>query len=364
MAEIPYSFAFRTLGAVGAATFALRGWPRVFEPVRPFAMEVDVPPEVTRLLGLAEAGDVDGFIAQLNDEPTIQIDARNDEGESALHLGCLYGHERIVRACLERGADVNAIDEDCSTPLHNACAGGFLEVVHTLVAAGAQLQATDSDGDTPLHHACNGNHAEVARFLTEQGASVTVTNRSGRTPPAVADDAEVRDACAQGAAAFLADPPAVGPAGRRILKAKRPVGTRGDNAEGERSGGEGGGSAVPDSEFMPPPPPRPPPGPTLSTIGRRPSCRDMAPVSAPASSGGVVPGAGMLDGLDGIELPPDVLQLILQDPDFASALSNHQLLGAMREVLAEPARLESVCAQSPELAGFLARIVALSNATK
>lgn len=312
-------------------------------------MQVDVPPEAARLLALAEAGDAAGFEALLDAAPGLAPDARNEEGETVLHLACLYGHEPIVRACLQRGADANAIDEDCATPAHNACAGGFLGIVRLLVAARAQLQATDADGDTPLHHACNGNHAHVARFLAEQGASATVTNRSGRTAPALADEPEVRDACAQGAAAYAADPPPGAPNGRRVVKAKRPAG--------------GGGGGADPSEFMPPPPPRPPPGPTLSAIGRRPSRRDMAPV--PAEGGADAPGADAraagADPLGGFELPPELLQRVLQDPDFAGALGNPRLLGAMREVLAEPARFASVCAQSPELTGFLQRILALSE---
>ncbi|KAG8468832.1 hypothetical protein KFE25_007350 [Diacronema lutheri] len=325
-------------------------------------MDVDVPPDVERMLVLAEAGDCAGFAAHLDSGVGLAIDAHNAEGETALHLGCLYGHEPIVAACLARGANVNAIDEDCSTPAHNACAGGFVEIVRALIAAGAELHATDSDGDTPLHAACNGDHRDVAFLLAAHGASVTATNRSGRAPPALAERTDVRDACAHGAAEFVARPHTGAPGGRRLLKAKRPAEVAG--AASGQDEGAGATAVAAAATFMPPPPPRPPSGPTLGAIGRRPSCVDMAPLpvddaSAPGAASAwpeVAPG-----GLGGFELPPEVLQRVLHDPEMAAALADPQLLGPMRAVLAEPSLLQRVCAESPQLASLLARLVALSE---
>ncbi|KAJ1624447.1 ankyrin repeat-containing domain protein [Pavlovales sp. CCMP2436] len=268
------------------------------------ASEEEVSPEVRQLMQLAEAGDAEGFVAHL-EAHGIPVHARNDEGESALHLGCLYGHHPIVHLCLNRGADANAVDEDCSAPIHNACAGGFLEIVRELIGAGANLQAADSDGDTPLHHACNGNHADVARLLAQHGASPTATNRSGRAPPTLADDEAVRTACSEGVAEFAADPP---PGARRVVKAKR-------TAKAD------GGASAPSTEME----------------------------GAPASAGtNAEP-----------ELPPEVLLQLLGDPEFGQALANPRVVLAMKEVLADPTRLESVCAQSPELTEFLSRVVGL-----
>lgn len=293
-------------------------------------------PEVAQLMDLAEDGDAEGFLAHLTAVPSLSVAVRNDEGETALHLGCLYGSTEIARICLERGADVNALDEDASTPLCNASAGGFTELVRQLLAAGADLLAADSDGDTPLHHACNGNHADAARLLASAGASTTATNRSGRTAAALTDDEVVRAAVADGAAEYAANPPAA-LAARRMVKARRP------------DGGGGAGVGSPGSD-MPPPPPRQPLPPSLSTIGRRPSCSDMVPAASSAPQ-----------TLADFALPPHVLQGVLADPELVHALANPQLLSAMREVLEEPTRLDSVCAQSPELAQFLARVVALGG---
>lgn len=301
-------------------------------------MDEDVPPEVFRMMQLAESGDVNGFIGHLDSVPMLSVHARNNEGETALHLASLYGHLAIVHLCLDRGAEVNALDEDSSSPLHNACASGHLDIARVLLSAGADLLSADSDGDTSLHHACNGNHADVARLLAKHGASVAVKNRSGRTPLALADDSNVRAACLEGAAEFRANPPADA---RRIIRAKRPV-------------KPDGGAEAPVSD-MPPPPPRRPSGPTLNDIGRRPSRDDMSPI------GGAEPLGPCVGGGLGLELPPEILQAALADPQLASSLSNPRLLGAMRRVLADPSSLSAACEESPELSAFLSRVVSLSQ---
>ena len=47
------------------------------------------------------------------------------DGDTALHLACLYGHLGCARALLDAGADADIInEEDGSTALHDAAAGG------------------------------------------------------------------------------------------------------------------------------------------------------------------------------------------------------------------------------------------------
>ena len=51
------------------------------------------------------------------------------DGDTALHLSCLYGHLECARVLLDAGADADVVnEEDGSTALHDAAAGGYLEV--------------------------------------------------------------------------------------------------------------------------------------------------------------------------------------------------------------------------------------------
>jgi ankyrin repeat protein len=46
------------------------------------------------------------------------------EGDTLLHLACLYGHAECARVLMDCGASVSVRDEDDSTVLHDAAAGG------------------------------------------------------------------------------------------------------------------------------------------------------------------------------------------------------------------------------------------------
>lgn len=117
-----------------------------------------------------------------------------EDGDTALHLTCLYGHLECVQLLLERGANIEEEDDEGAIPLHDACAGGFTEIVQLLLnrAIDAEhlqklLDAVDSEGDTPLHHAARGEHVDVIRLLLTNGASHTKTNLYGKTPADLPD---------------------------------------------------------------------------------------------------------------------------------------------------------------------------------
>jgi len=87
---------------------------------------------------------------------------------------------RVVAACIEEGADVNARSEEDgslaagSTPLHFAAAWApDHEVVGLLVRAGADVNARDEEHYTPLHAAAGSNqNPAVTAALLEAGANV------------------------------------------------------------------------------------------------------------------------------------------------------------------------------------------------
>lgn len=94
-----------------------------------------------------------------------------------------------MQLLLERGASLEAKDEDGALPLHDACAGGYTEIAQLLINSAPDpdcvkrmLVSVDVEGDTPLHHAARGEHVNVVRLLLASGASPTRTNIYGKTP--------------------------------------------------------------------------------------------------------------------------------------------------------------------------------------
>jgi len=159
-----------------------------------------VPPHLRALANAAQTGDVDALRAAL-DNHDGSIDVPVEDGDTLLHLACLYGHLPCVQLLLERGASLECKDEEGAIPLHDACAGGFTEMVQYMLNFAASrddcivrmLNTVDSEGDTPLHHAARGEHLDVVKLLLEAGASPKKENTYGQTPADMADqDTEVR----------------------------------------------------------------------------------------------------------------------------------------------------------------------------
>ncbi|KAI7752790.1 hypothetical protein M8C21_021742 [Ambrosia artemisiifolia] len=154
----------------------------------------DTPPHLRDLAAAAMRGNVDGLRQALDNLDAGNIDEPVEDGDTALHLTCLYGHLSCVQLLLERGASVEAKDEDGGIPLHDACAGGFLEIVRLLIGKAdspeclkRMLETVDVEGDTPLHHAARGEHEAIVQLLLSIGASPTKTNVYGKTPGELAE---------------------------------------------------------------------------------------------------------------------------------------------------------------------------------
>ncbi|MDE2984812.1 MAG: ankyrin repeat domain-containing protein [Gemmatimonadota bacterium] len=103
-------------------------------------------------------------------------------GSTPLHSAARYSRDRaVIAVLLAAGADVNARTRHGMTPLHAAVgANRNLGVVEELVAAGADLNARDGDGNTPLHTSWYSRDPSVVHLLLELGADRTLVNDSGQ----------------------------------------------------------------------------------------------------------------------------------------------------------------------------------------
>ncbi|XP_068598862.1 protein phosphatase 1 regulatory inhibitor subunit 16B [Brachionichthys hirsutus] len=79
----------------------------------------------------------------------VSPDLCNEDGLTALHQCCIDNYEEMVKMLLDRGACVNAQDNELWTPLHAAATCGHAGLVKILIAHGADLLAVNSDGNMP-----------------------------------------------------------------------------------------------------------------------------------------------------------------------------------------------------------------------
>ena len=94
------------------------------------------------------------------------VNARDNEGETALMLASGGGHREVVELLLAKEAEVNAKGTGGETALMGASFNGHREIVELLLAKGAEVNAKmKEDGENALMLASNKGHREVVELL-------------------------------------------------------------------------------------------------------------------------------------------------------------------------------------------------------
>lgn len=93
------------------------------------------------------------------------VNAKNNDGCTALLLAAQLNKKELVELLLSKGADVNAPDQRGQTALMAAAIQGQPEVVCPLIRKGAKLDTKDAEGNTALWYAEKFRNGEVATLL-------------------------------------------------------------------------------------------------------------------------------------------------------------------------------------------------------
>ena len=109
-------------------------------------------------------------IVQLLLEKGADVNAKDNDGRTALMFAAEKGHTEIVQILLKKGADVNAEDEYGGTALMIAAENGHTEIIKLLLEKGADVNAKDWYGKTALMYAAYYGHTETVQLLLEKGA--------------------------------------------------------------------------------------------------------------------------------------------------------------------------------------------------
>lgn len=110
---------------------------------------------------------VDAKTVRLLVEKGANVNAKDVEGYTALHLAVTEKRLEIVRELIKSGAEVNAEEygNKC-IPLHLACMVGEKEIVEELVKAGAEIEQADKFGMTGMDYAKNSK--EITEVLKKE----------------------------------------------------------------------------------------------------------------------------------------------------------------------------------------------------
>jgi len=149
------------------------------------------------------------------------LEAKNYNGETPLHLAAQWGHLNIVKALVRHKANIFAKDQQGSSAIHWAVRKGHQEVVEYLITQNSKLLTehghksrtvlheaatlghmtlvklliqknadlvtmVTEDNETALHSAVNQGHLAVVKYLVENKIAVDAQDKYGQTAKALA----------------------------------------------------------------------------------------------------------------------------------------------------------------------------------
>lgn len=130
-----------------------------------------------------ETGDL-AMVKKLLSKDGNLLNARSQDGETAIIKASENGRIDVVRFLLKNGANPN--DEDATsagqTPLIHASFNGHTEIIKLLLDAGADIEKKNHiPGEGPLITAVQEGQLKVVKLLLEMGANPNVENTEGET---------------------------------------------------------------------------------------------------------------------------------------------------------------------------------------
>ncbi|XP_058679127.1 B-cell lymphoma 3 protein [Ammospiza caudacuta] len=138
----------------------------------------------------------------------VDLQARDYEGLTPLHVAVASGSRESVLLLLQHGADVDAGDiKSGRSPLLHAVENDSLEMAELLLQHGASVNAQSYAGCTALHAAAGRGLLRLLRLLLRCGADCGLRNLHNDTAAGVAASAQVIDILRGKASRPPQDPP-------------------------------------------------------------------------------------------------------------------------------------------------------------
>ena len=135
-------------------------------------------------------------VLKLLRDKEAQVNAKNVNGSTALHLACLNQYSNVVKILLHFDASPDAQEETFAglqAPLHVAVAKNNYAICKLLLESGANPNLRDGLGRTPLHLAAAGGFADLVDLLKNFGADQHARDKNGHNPSYWADQAGFKE---------------------------------------------------------------------------------------------------------------------------------------------------------------------------
>ena len=111
----------------------------------------------------------------------VNVDATNEDSQSALYWAARVGSVAVVTRLLDKGASLELASKTGNTPLMQAAIFGKEAVAKLLLEMGASADTANKDGWTALMAAAQKGHEAVVQLLLDKGAAVDAVLKDGHT---------------------------------------------------------------------------------------------------------------------------------------------------------------------------------------
>ena len=108
--------------------------------------------------------------------PNIQLEARANNGDTALMLASYFSNFRAVKLLIDAGAKIN---QSGWTALHYAASVGDTQIMLMLLDKAADIDAKSPNKTTPLMMAVRSGSSSAVQLLLDKGADRNLINELG-----------------------------------------------------------------------------------------------------------------------------------------------------------------------------------------
>lgn len=121
------------------------------------------------------------MVRLLLDKTGKRVNSRDITGHTALTLACRHGYFGVVKQLVDKGADIEVIDEFNRTPLSWAALNGHVSVVELLLVRNATVDRADMLNHTALLWAMETREREIVKLLLQKSTSPHDQASTGQT---------------------------------------------------------------------------------------------------------------------------------------------------------------------------------------
>lgn len=122
------------------------------------------------------------LLFRLVKELSMDINQKNEIGQTPLHIACIHGHIESVWACIQLNADVTSMDNFGYTALHQVC-GNHEKIVSALLSENISINTLGKIGKTPLHIAVIRSDKHAVKALLVHDADPNIEDEYNYITP-------------------------------------------------------------------------------------------------------------------------------------------------------------------------------------